>query len=240
MNNVSSGALYYLDSRKELTFMTGTIMLASRQVRDRILVLVAVLGCFFAPKALYGDAHDICTRAADLMHKHASSYKKYVKEVESDFKKLRSVQSASHVPGLWWLNDFAKKIARKRGCTEKEFSQARVLSRFVDSDKPRKAAITAVMHSYGAAILERVFTALKDQFGSLRQTPEIRAALIELFHQEMMVALELNGSKDWFCGEIERKNNKDYVITGGAFTIYLQQTAVALFAMYWFEKQVPK
>lgn len=223
--------------------MIGTLMVVSKQMLLKIWLLLTSLCCIATPVPAYGDAHIVCTRAAESMRTHSTAYKKYVKGVESDFKLLRRIRAAGKWIGLEALiHREAQKIAIKRGCGEKELAHAKILSRFFEAGKSKKAAIAAVSHGQGAEILERVFSQLYNQFGgTIRRTVEIRTALIELLHQEMMAALGLSGSKEWFCEEIERKNNKkQYIITGKAFDVYLHQSSLALFAMYWFENQVSK
>jgi hypothetical protein len=178
-------------------------------------------------------ADDICVKAAECMRHNAKTYKKYVKDIE---KKSILLKNTGWLPGISTL---AKKIAKASGYSFKEVEQAKVLTRFVQAGELKDAMIRAVMQGEGAEILERVFSELKSKFGILRKTVEIRAELIDLLHKEMMQALNLKGSKDWFCDEIERKNKKkQYVIHGQAFNTYLHHMAVALFATYWFEKHI--
>jgi hypothetical protein len=223
--------------------MIGTLMIVSKQMLLKIWVLLTSLCCIATPVPVYGDVHDIRTHTADSMRSHWRAYKKYVKGVESDFNLLRRLRAAGSWIGLGSLiHREAQKIALKRGCGEKELAHAKILSRFFEAGKAKKAAIIDVAHGQGAEILERVFSQLYNQFGgTIRKTVEIRTALIELLHKEMMAALGLNGSKEWFCEEIERKNHKkQYVVSGKAFDVYLHQSALALFAMYWFENHVSK
>jgi hypothetical protein len=217
----------------------GTLRTLAHMLRTSWMPLLLLVGCAGFNGDIYGDADEICTRAAYLMHTHADQYKKYVKKLKFEMNTLRNV---GFVPGIKQIANFAaKKIAQQRGCGEKELEHSKILNRFIDAGKLKHHAISAVTHGDGADILERVFSQLKKQVGTIRNTVEIRTALIDLLHQEMMNALGLQGSKDWFCIEIERRNKKKHhVIHGDAFDIYLHQTAVALFAMYWFETYVPK
>jgi hypothetical protein len=184
---------------------------------------VLFVSCVAMPYAqIYSSADDICTHTAQVMHQHANTYKKYIKDIESEFKLLRGAAKGIGwcSLGKWTIKNIARSIARTRGYSKKEVNQARILGRFIDAGNAKSCAITAVTCGEGADILTRIFSQLKARFGVLRKTAELRAALIDLLHQEMMRALGLSGSKDWFCDEIERKDKKkQYVIRDNAFNI---------------------
>jgi hypothetical protein len=200
-----------------------------------------VLSSALSSVKAYGP-DDICTHAKQIMSQCGQDFKKYVKDICSEFKLLQGAKRGMgwFKVGDWAINKVATAIATKRGCSQAEIGQARILERFVDAGNARKCTINAIIQGKYADVLSRIFTRLKDQYGSLRKTAEIRASLIDLLHQEMMQALSLKGSKDWFCDEINRKiKKKRYAIAGELFEIYLYHIGLALFATYWFEHHLP-
>lgn len=214
--------------------MIRTYLIACMRMSAPILSLSFI---FFATAVHAQEAADTPFVSAQMMQNHARSYKKYVKEVESKFKLLRgATKGMGWCPlGKWTIQN----IARTFGYSEREIKHAKILSRFVDAGNAKRCALATVCQGKGFDVLTRVFSQLKNRFGVLRRTVEVRTALIDFLHQEMMDALGLQGSRDWFCQEIDRKNKKkQYIIRDAAFDIYLHQTALALFAMYWFENHI--